>query len=95
MRSVNIAELKNSLSAYLNEVRAGEELLVRDRNVPIARIVPLRADDYDAELLKLSAEGKVRLGSGEPLDDSFWDLPAPHISMETVRRLIDEDRGED
>jgi prevent-host-death family protein len=95
MKSINIAELKNRLSAYLSEVRAGEELLVRDRNVPIARIVPLRADDYDAELLKLASQGRVRLGSGAPLDKSFWDSPAPRISMETVKRLIDEERSED
>jgi prevent-host-death family protein len=95
MRSVNIAQLKNRLSAYLNEVKAGQEIVVRDRNVPIARILPLRADDYDTELLRLAAEGKLRLGSGEPLDDSFWDLPAPRISMETVRRLVEEERNED
>jgi len=95
MRSVNIAELKNHLSACLSEVRAGEELLVRDRDVPIARIVPLPVEDYDAELLKLAAEGRIRLGSGAPLDKAFWDSPAPRISMQTVRRLVDEDRNED
>ena len=31
MKSVNIAELKNHLSVYLNDVKAGEEILVRDR----------------------------------------------------------------
>src|SRR5262245_56424930 len=41
MKTVNIAELKNRLSLYLNEVRAGHEVLVRDRNTPIARIVPI------------------------------------------------------
>jgi prevent-host-death family protein len=41
MKSVNIAELKNRLSLYLNDVKAGEEILVRDRNQPVARIVPL------------------------------------------------------
>jgi len=94
IKSVNIAELRNRLSAYLSEVRAGQELLVCDRNVPIARIVPLLADDYDAELLKLASEGRVRLGSGAPFDKSFWDSPAPRISMETVNRLIDEERSE-
>jgi prevent-host-death family protein len=93
MKSVNIAELKNRLSIYLNEVKAGEEILVRDRNVPVARIVPLRAD-YDEERLRLAAEGRVRLGSGEPLDDSFWEMPAPEISMDDIRRVIDEDRRE-
>ena len=95
MRSITIAQLKNRLSAYPGEVRLGEELLIRDRNAPIARIVPFRADDYDAELSKLAAEGRVRPGSGALLNKSFWDLPAPRISFETVRRLIDEERSED
>ena len=54
MKSVNIAELKNRLSVYLNDVKAGEEILVRDRNQPVARIVPLaRSMDEDEELLAL------------------------------------------
>ena len=77
MRTVRIAELKSRLSAYLNEVKAGKEILVRDRDAPIARIVPLRGDDYETDRLNLAAEGRIRLGSGEPLDDSFWNMPAP------------------
>jgi hypothetical protein len=34
MKAVNIAKLKNRLSFYLNEVKAGHEVLVRDRNNP-------------------------------------------------------------
>lgn len=94
MKSVNIAELKNRLSWYLNEVRAGEEILVRDRNLPIARIVPLQlSPDQDAELLALAAQGKLRLGEGE-LDESFWDLPAPRVPAEVLRRVIEEERDE-
>ena len=95
MRSVNIAELKNRLSAYLNEVKAGGEIVVRDRNVPIARIVPLRREDYEADRLNLAAQGRIRLGTGELLGDSFWDSPAPKISMSDIIRAIDEDRNED
>jgi prevent-host-death family protein len=95
MRTVNIAELKNRLSAYLNQVKDGEEIVVRDRNVPVARIVPLRSEDYDADRLKLAAEGRLRLGTGEPLGESFWNLPAPRISMRHIIRAIDEDRNED
>src|SRR5437764_983725 len=45
MRTVNIADLKNNLSAYLERVRAGEELLVKDRNRPVAKLVPLMSGD--------------------------------------------------
>ena len=57
MKSVNITELKNRLKVYLNDVKAGEEILVRDRNQPVARIVPLvRSRDEDGELLALAAQ---------------------------------------
>jgi len=41
MRSVKIAELKDKLSEHLRAVEAGEEVVVTDRNRPIARIIPV------------------------------------------------------
>ena len=62
MRTVNVAELKNNLSKYLRAVRGGEEVLVRDRNTPIAKIVPLSgAGSWDQELLRLAAAGVLKL----------------------------------
>lgn len=40
MKSVKIAELKDSLSEHLRAVEKGAEVVVSDRNRPIARIVP-------------------------------------------------------
>ena len=95
MKSVNIAELKNRLSLYLKEVKAGEEILVRDRERPVARIVPLtHALDQDDELLVLAARGKIRLGEGV-IDDSFWGLPAPRVKPEILRGAMEQERNED
>jgi prevent-host-death family protein len=95
MKSVNIAELKNRLSLYLNEVRAGEEILVRDRDLPIARIVPLsHTEDQESELLALAAQGKLRLGQGQ-IDDEYWKLRLPRVSGKTAQEVIDEERRED
>ena len=41
MIKVQIAQLKNGLSLYLRKVREGTEILITDREKPIARIVPL------------------------------------------------------
>lgn len=97
MRSVNIAELKQHLSSYLKEVRAGKEIIIRDRNTPIARLMPLdQRNDQEAELLELAAQGKIRLGEGNGiLDESFWDLPAPSVPMSVLQRVIEEERNED
>jgi len=39
---VNIGALKNELSRYLNEVKAGNEVTITDHNKPIAKIMPLQ-----------------------------------------------------
>lgn len=93
MKTVNIATLKDQLSACLQEVRAGTEILVRDRNRVIARIVPFTPAADDDELEALAAEGKLRPADGE-LDDEFWKLPAPRVSAKALKRALDAERDE-
>lgn len=94
MKSVTIAELKNRLSLYLNDVKAGEEILVRDLNQPVARIVPLvRSRDEDEELLALASQGKLRLGEGL-LEEYFWEMPAPRVPATALRRTVEQERSE-
>src|SRR5438132_1655289 len=94
MRSVNVATLKNRLSSYLRDVRRGEEILIRDRNVPIAKIVPLSStEDAEAELLELAAAGIIKLAE-RPLPDSFFDLPGPSIPIEELVAVIRAERDE-
>jgi prevent-host-death family protein len=61
MRSVNIAELKNQLSKYLGFAKEGEEIIIRDRNLPVAKLVPFSAAEAIEEELLLVAAGKLRL----------------------------------
>ncbi len=42
MKSVNIATFKAQLSKYLRAVKRGEEITVTDRNLPVAKVVPLQ-----------------------------------------------------
>jgi prevent-host-death family protein len=94
MDSVNIADLKNRLSQYLSQVRAGEEIVICDRNLPIARIVPIhRGASEEDELLALAAEGKIRLAE-TTLDDSFWKLPAPRVSAKALKHAVDLERDD-
>ncbi len=69
MKTVNVAILKNRLSAYLQEVRAGEEIVIRDRNLPVAKLVPLSPIDASTEELTLVASGELQLPS-EKLNNS-------------------------
>ena len=94
--SVNVAELRNRLSTYLSKVRAGEEILICDRKLPIAKIVPLSTSQhFDEELLAMAAQGLVRLPE-EKLDlKSFFALPAPKIPQAKLRAAMDAEREED
>jgi prevent-host-death family protein len=61
MRGVNVATLKNQLSKYLTFAKAGEEVIIRERNLPVAKLVPFSAEDADEQELRLVAEGRLRL----------------------------------
>ena len=61
MRTVNVAKLKDQLSKYLSFAKTGEEVLIRERNLPVAKLVPFPPEGADAEELKLVAAGKLRL----------------------------------
>lgn len=42
MKVANVAEFKNHLSEYLAAVANGEQVEVRKRNAPLARVVPIQ-----------------------------------------------------
>lgn len=61
--SVGIRELRDHLSRYLDQVKAGSTVTVTEHGRVIATIVPMR---YSRHMLKLAAEGKVRLPTLPP-----------------------------
>lgn len=92
MIQATIAELKNRLSAYLRKVRAGETVLVLDRNEPVARIERVTpAEQPDSRLARLSAAGLVESASRQlPLD--VLRAKAPRSSASVLAALLDERR---
>ncbi len=53
---VGVRELKNSLSAYLRRARAGEHIVVTDRGVTVARLVP---PDLPPHLIEMIRQGRL------------------------------------
>ena len=51
MKTVKIAELKDALSEHLRAVEQGAEVIVTDRNRPIARIVPMSSQHSRVEVV--------------------------------------------
>jgi prevent-host-death family protein len=96
MVAVNIAQLKNQLSSFLNRVRKGEEVIIKDRNTPIARIVPLGVD-LEEEERSLVAAGLMRLPTKKFDADRFFSigrgLPTKDLRA-AIKRAIDEERQE-
>ncbi len=94
MRTVNIGELKNQLSGYLQYVKNGEEVVVRDRSVPVARILPFRQDagwEHEAQLV---ASGALKMPE-ETLDwNGFFRAPAGNVSREFAVEAAIESRGD-
>ena len=94
MRSVNVAELKDRLSKYLGYAKRGEEVVIRDRNTPVAKLVPFMAEDASEEELLLVAAGKMRLPLVK-LDPKKLDkIPTGKVGGNKAVRAVLGDRDE-
>jgi prevent-host-death family protein len=69
MSTVNIAQAKTQLSALLRRVKAGETIVISERNVPIAELRP-------ATLRPASRRSLEPLWPGWTVPDSFFE-PLP------------------
>ena len=108
MNKARIADLKNNLSRYLAYVREGGEVLVLDRDTPVARLVPFAGETtrgkgmtnehWDEERLgELERQGLLK--SGDPRRVREWleahkPVALPPGSGSVVRALL-EMRDED
>jgi antitoxin (DNA-binding transcriptional repressor) of toxin-antitoxin stability system len=96
MKTVGVRELKNRLSEYLREVRAGESVLVTDRGEVVAEFSPPGHGQADvsvpAGLRALARRGVATLGS--PSDAALYKaLPRKHPGKRTAAQMLDEERG--
>ncbi len=94
MKRASIAEARNRLSAYLELVRRGETILITDRNVPVAQIVPLApgAGTIDDERLRdLERRGVIRRARVRPGAAFLKRLPpAPRTEGDLLAALLAE-----
>ena len=96
MRSVNIAQLKNRLSTYIAYARAGETILIRDRNKPVAQLVPLPLEEgITQEDRDLVAAGIMRLPEERRDLKAFLAMPRPRVKDNAGTQAILDDRMRD
>jgi prevent-host-death family protein len=92
MKTAAVARLKAELSRYLRMVKGGEEILVTERRVPIARLVPVESGDRAIDdLSDLERQGLVRVGTGK-LPAGFWKQRRARDAKGLLRKALIEER---
>jgi len=74
MKTVGLAEAKAQLSALLDAVEAGDEVLITRRGQAVARLVPARAPDQPADILSWTDRLRRLHAEGPRLEDRAVDL---------------------
>jgi prevent-host-death family protein len=95
MKSESISGAKNRLSALIKRVQRGEPILITDRGVPVAKLVPVQLGPGVPErIIALAQQGLARLPDREP-DDAWLRLPRPRPAAgpSVVDLLIEERRS--
>lgn len=94
MRRASIAALKARLSEYVAAAKAGEEIIVTDRNRPVARLGPVKAPlRREAQLTGLIRAGLVRPAL-RSLPREFWERPRPRDRQARALAGLIEERTE-
>jgi prevent-host-death family protein len=76
MATIPVSELQESLNEYLARVRGGEEVVLTDQGVPVAKIVPVpHQGDYQATYERLVRTGVLRPPEKSLPKDFFEKLP--------------------
>jgi len=92
VRTVNISNLKAQLSAHLQFVKDGEEVLICDRNQPVARIVPVRLEDRSGRERRLIARGILTPPLKKRSPSASWPEPPGKVSDEVMEQVWRKER---
>lgn len=68
MTTINIHEAKTHLSRYARRVKAGETIILCDRNKPFAEIRPLPVEEPSKKRILGQLKGKIDFD-----EDAFWE----------------------
>ena len=74
MKQVNTHEAKTHLSRLLRRVAAGEDILIANRGVPVARLVPVTAPGPRRKLGAYGHTIKIADDFDAPLPDEILNL---------------------
>ena len=92
-QKANVAQLKARLSEYVRQVKSGTEIVITERGVPVARLVPLDPDERRASReQRLIRSGVLRPATNQSLklDSLHGDPAAGTAALEAL--LAERDR---
>jgi prevent-host-death family protein len=92
-RTASVVELKAKLSEHLRQVKSGHELIVTERGIPVARILPL--DDSErrsTRRLRLTRSGALKPGRGKMPAALKEPPPGAPAGISVVDALLAERR---
>ncbi len=84
---IGVREIRQGASTILARVEEGEEFIITNRGVPIARLLPISVDDEE-EIEKMIANGDIIEADG-----NIWDLPLPTYKVRgksATQQLLEE-----
>ncbi|SHJ00522.1 type II toxin-antitoxin system Phd/YefM family antitoxin [Desulfofundulus thermosubterraneus] len=83
-----IREVKNRFSEYLRRVKQGEIIVITERNVPVARLVPVQ-EKGQLPVLTLVEEKLASWQGGKPRGAA---VPPAVLGTASIATLVVEDR---
>ena len=94
MRRATITEAKNGLSGLIDQVKAGQSIVILDRGIPAARLEPIvGARSADGRIERLERAGLIHRGVAAPPVDLIRE-PGPALppGVSLVDYVIEERR---
>jgi len=88
MESIGIRCLKENLSRYMKQVKAGHPVIVTDRKKEIAVIMPLKKAPMESKILAMMQNGKASWSGGKPVGKT----PRLVLKGKSVSEAVIEDR---
>ena len=83
--TANVAQVKARLSEYLRQVKDGSEVVITERGIPVARLVPLAPDEKRAT----REERLIRSGALRPPTGPRRKLGAPKLKKGGGRAVLE------
>ncbi len=88
MIRVGLRELKNHLGIYVRKVKAGERIVVTERNRVVAAVVPPGGEEVAGDIMALVRQGLATWKGGKPRGLAS----PPAVAGKSVAETVLEDR---